>query len=68
MKQPIDHAENATTPEDQLCSEKKCVTCFENRGCIYEQYLIAMTHNIERSYRANRTYPATQQLGTQVPA
>lgn len=66
MKEPIEHAKNTTTPDDQLCSEKKCVTCFENRGCIYEQYLISVSHTIERSYRVNRINPATQQLGTQV--
>ena len=66
MKEPIDHAENATMPEQQLCSEKKCVTCFENRGCIYEQYLITMTHNTERSYAGNRINTTTQQLGKQV--
>ncbi|HET6993358.1 MAG TPA: hypothetical protein VFI06_00185 [Chitinophagaceae bacterium] len=43
-----------TELEDQACSEEKCVTCFENRGCIYEQYVAAMIHTIELSYGQNR--------------
>jgi hypothetical protein len=63
MKEPIDHTENATVPEYQQCSEKKCVTCFENRGCIYEQYLIASTHNIVETHPGSRLNTGTQQWG-----
>jgi hypothetical protein len=50
--------------EDRACSEEKCATCFENRGCIYEQYITAMIHTIELSNGQNRTQ-SNGQIGKQ---
>jgi hypothetical protein len=48
MKESIAYPHDSTaTLKHQVCSEKTCITCFENRGCMYEQYLFAATHNIE---------------------
>ena len=38
MKSLIERLKGATDGEQEPCSENKCRTCFENRGCIYEQY------------------------------
>lgn len=29
------------------CSEKNCATCFENRGCMYEQFSISATYPLQ---------------------
>ena len=38
MKSLIERSQGATDGEQEPCSENKCKTCFENGGCIYEQY------------------------------
>ena len=45
--------------EQQACSEKKCITCFENRGCMYDQYMIITTYHSEGSHpkKENSTLP-----------
>ncbi|HEY6503277.1 MAG TPA: hypothetical protein VIZ28_04820 [Chitinophagaceae bacterium] len=35
------------TPQQQPCSEQKCITCFENRGCMYDTYLLVEKGNVE---------------------
>jgi len=48
MKHSIDYSpQNATVMQYELCSEKTCATCFENRGCIYEQHLFAAILNMD---------------------
>jgi len=32
------------------CSEKRCITCFENSGCMYDQYMIITTCHSEGSH------------------
>lgn len=54
MNQSIANSQDATAAQQQPCSEKKCITCFENRGCMYEQYVITVLHNIEESYPAKQ--------------
>ena len=61
MKNSIDHSGDTAAIKNQPCSEKTCVTCFENRGCMYEQYLIAGTYNIEEFYPGNIISNAAQQ-------
>ena len=31
----------------ELCNEDTCATCFENKGCIYEQHLFAAILNMD---------------------
>ena len=38
-----------TTEQEQPCSEEKCATCFENRGCMFERYL-ATIRKIEEQF------------------
>jgi len=46
MKDSNDHSQDPNVVEHELCSEKKCATCFENRGCMYEQYFAASTFKL----------------------
>jgi len=41
MKDSTGYSQDATAIKYELCNEKKCAICFENRGCIYEQYFAA---------------------------
>jgi hypothetical protein len=50
MKNSIDNTKDVIPIRHEQCSEKTCATCFENRGCIYEQYPVAAIHTIEESY------------------
>jgi len=54
MKNSVEKTLLETGLEDKTCSEQECATCFENRGCIYEQYVAALIHTIELSYGQNR--------------
>ena len=38
----------------ELCNEKRCATCFQNRGCMYEQYLLALMQNMETAHLNNQ--------------
>ena len=49
MKNVIDHSKDETASQ-QPCSEKKCATCFANRGCMYEQHPASDLPSIERYY------------------
>jgi len=62
MKNSIDHLKNATVATDESCSEEKCATCFENRGCMFEQYVSALTKKIEEAYLANHVNRTIQQI------
>jgi len=33
-----------------LCNEKRCATCFENRGCMYEQYLFVLMQSMQTAH------------------
>jgi len=46
MKDANVYSQDSTALKHELCSEKKCVTCFQNRGCMYEQYFAAPTSNL----------------------
>jgi hypothetical protein len=39
MKNSEDHPHATGTPQT-ACSELNCATCFQNKGCIYDVYLI----------------------------
>lgn len=47
MKNSIDQSQEETG-QQQPCSEKACATCFENRGCMYDRYIPAMTSNTNK--------------------
>ena len=56
MKNSTDQLQNAV--EQQQCSEEKCATCFENRGCIYEQLgaaLLKMEDQLKESHEKSTT-------------
>lgn len=50
MKELNTYFQDTTAVQDTLCSEKKCINCFENRGCIYDHYVHADTNNNSESY------------------
>ncbi len=50
MKDSIAYSPRATAIREHECSEKTCINCFENRGCMYEQYVMAAMQAIEVSY------------------
>lgn len=66
MKHSIDYSpQNATVMQYELCSDKTCATCFENRGCIYEQHLFAAILNMdvvqmERQMKNSSTRPINE--------
>ncbi len=49
MKNSTDQLQESVEIKRHLCSEKTCITCFENRGCIYEQYPAA-TYDMDQSH------------------
>ena len=60
MKESIANSQDATTMKHHVCSEKTCITCFENRGCMYEQYLSAAILNMETSHSELHTERKTE--------
>jgi len=48
MNDSTDYSRASTMMQHNICSEKKCVTCFENRGCIYEQYSLVAMQNMQK--------------------
>jgi len=54
--------QNATVMQYELCSEKTCGTCFENRGCMYEQHLFAAILNMDLSQMEKQMNIAFPQL------
>ena len=55
MKNSMNKSQENTVIKDESCSEKKCATCFQNNGCMFEQYLGASIHNIDELRRENNT-------------
>jgi len=55
MKDSIRNSQDQTAIRYELCSEKKCATCFENRGCMYEQPFAAPTFNLVTLFLQNQT-------------
>jgi hypothetical protein len=53
----IDYSQNNTAIQEHVCNEEKCISCFENRGCIYDQYVSAAMKNIENSYMLQTQQP-----------
>jgi len=58
MKDSNIYSQQATRSKDELCNEKKCATCFENRGCMYEQYFSVPSINLITLFLQNQ--PTTQ--------
>lgn len=54
---PQDHA-----IKHELCNEKRCATCFENRGCIYEHYLLVVMQNAEKVRPENQMNSGTSAI------
>ena len=50
MKDAIEHSQESTAIEDETCSEKKCATCFANRGCMYDVYSMVPAFNLKKFY------------------
>lgn len=48
MKESIAYLQDSTASGYQPCSEKTCITCFENRGCIYDHYVAAVMQETEK--------------------
>jgi hypothetical protein len=40
MKNSTKNLQKLKEAETKNCNEKKCVICFENRGCIYDGYFM----------------------------
>jgi len=36
----------AVSCDDEPCNERKCANCFENRGCMYDRYMITSTEKL----------------------
>ena len=50
MKNSMKNSPGLHKAEQEICNEKKCITCFENRGCIYDRYYTDMpSFNAENS-------------------
>jgi len=62
MKNSRDHLKHATQAPEEPCSEQKCATCFENRGCMFEQYVEALMSKIKETHGANRVSEIVPQL------
>jgi hypothetical protein len=54
MKDSIDQSQESIAMQSKTCSEEKCPTCFENRGCIYEPYFPAVMQDIEKFLAASQ--------------
>lgn len=54
MKNSVDQSQEAIVTQHGHCSEKTCVTCFANNGCMYEQYAGAVINKMEESYLASQ--------------
>jgi len=54
MKDSINYSQDPTAMQHDICSEKKCATCFENRGCIYEQYFLVGIQNMEKFHAGSQ--------------
>jgi hypothetical protein len=60
MKDSIGYSQEPTAIKYELYSETKCATCFENRGCMYEQYFAAPTFNLVTLLSQNQAKMQTQ--------
>jgi hypothetical protein len=65
MKQSITYQQDTIATKPQVCSEQTCITCFENRGCIYDQYMIAIAYSIEESYTSKKIEPVSPEIHKQ---
>jgi hypothetical protein len=62
MKDPVGYSQDETVIKYELCSEKKCATCFANRGCMYEQYPAAPAFNLLTFYLESQVKKQTQTI------
>ena len=62
MKNSNDQSQEASVIQHGHCSEKTCVTCFANSGCIYEQYAGAVINKMEEAYLAAQANDTNQQV------
>jgi hypothetical protein len=47
MKNSNEQLQQETVKEP--CSEKACATCFEHRGCMYEQFSSVLIYGMDKS-------------------
>jgi hypothetical protein len=50
MKEAFEHSQDSTATKNEECSEKKCATCFANRGCMYDVYSMIPAFNLKTFY------------------
>jgi hypothetical protein len=62
MKNLTGYSQDPIALKYELCDEKKCATCFENRGCMYEQYFAAPTFNLVALLLQNQVKTQTQKI------
>ncbi|HEV8507180.1 MAG TPA: hypothetical protein VGQ53_17335 [Chitinophagaceae bacterium] len=62
MKDSTSYSQDPTAVKYEFYSEKKCATCFENRGCMYEQYLATPTFNFVTLLLQNQVKTQTQTI------
>jgi hypothetical protein len=48
MKDAFEHSQDSTARKDEDCNEKKCATCFANRGCMYDVYSMVPASNLKK--------------------
>ncbi|MBL7740576.1 MAG: hypothetical protein JNK14_15260 [Chitinophagaceae bacterium] len=57
MKNSTNDRQEPTAVQNEPCSEKKCASCFENRGCMYEQNHSAARYATNIFHWKNETIP-----------
>jgi hypothetical protein len=65
MKNSNDHPQQSTVVDHRVCNETKCATCFQNRGCIYEQYFHVTVQNMEIFIFGNQIKVPNPAIGVQ---
>ncbi|MGZ8524080.1 MAG: hypothetical protein ACXWV1_06605 [Chitinophagaceae bacterium] len=48
MKESMAYLQDSTALVYQPCSEHMCITCFENKGCIYDHYVAAIMQEADK--------------------
>ena len=60
MEHSIQHSREPITMQNEPCSPKKCATCFENHGCMLDQYMAGSSYNVvdqQSQQKANSVNP-----------
>lgn len=59
MEHSIQHSQGPIISQYEPCSAKKCATCFENHGCMFEQYMAGSISTVDNQseQKANTVNP-----------